>query len=152
MNARTTAMNPRSRQTGATLVVGLILLLVLTVVGVSGMNTATMEVTMAGNAQFQSDAFQQAEDGIDIALAQGNFSTNQAAPTLVPWLNNPDYDRQSKTTYEINTPVPGVAYSTGSGIANMPQACHFDIVSVGKGARNASATHTQGFFVVGPCG
>ena len=49
------------------------LLLVLTVVGVSGMNTATMEITMAGNTQFQQDAFQLAEDGIDIALAHAQL-------------------------------------------------------------------------------
>ena len=72
MNA---AMTLRARQAGATLVVGLVLLLVLTVVGVSGMNTATMEVTMAGNTQFQNDAFQMAEDGIDTVLAQRKFST-----------------------------------------------------------------------------
>ena len=34
---------PRSAQTGATLIVGLVLLLVLTVVGISGMNTATID-------------------------------------------------------------------------------------------------------------
>ena len=66
----TTMRHPplRSRQTGATLIVGLVLLLVLTVVGVSGMNTATMELTMAANTQFQQDAFQLAEDAIDIAI------------------------------------------------------------------------------------
>ena len=53
---------PRRRQAGATLIVGLVLLLVLTVVGVSGMNMATMEITMAGNTQFRQDAFQAAED------------------------------------------------------------------------------------------
>ena len=62
----THALVSRRRQTGATLIVGLVLLLVLTVVGVSGMNTATMEITMAANTQFQQDAFQLAEDGIDI--------------------------------------------------------------------------------------
>jgi type IV pilus assembly protein PilX len=40
---------PPSKQTGATLIVGLVLLLVLTVVGVSGMKTATMEIAMAAN-------------------------------------------------------------------------------------------------------
>ena len=58
----------RAPQTGATLIVGLVLLLVLTVLGVSGMNTATMEITMAANTQFHQDAFQMTEDAIDIVL------------------------------------------------------------------------------------
>ena len=79
----------RARQTGATLIVGLVLLLVLTVLGVSGMNTATMEVTMAGNLQFQQDAFQMAEDGIDIALAQRSYTTDRGADDPLAWRSEP---------------------------------------------------------------
>lgn len=140
---------PRSRQTGATLVVGLVLLLVLTVLGVSGMNTATMEITMAGNTQYREDAFQMAEDGIDIVLATRNFST--IAPTTVPWLNNPGYDRQAVTTFATTTPVPDIAFSMGTSTGTI-QAYHFDIVSVGRGSRNATSTHNQSFYVVGPGG
>jgi type IV pilus assembly protein PilX len=139
----------RSRQTGATLVVGLVLLLVLTVLGVSGMNTATMEITMAGNTQYREDAFQMAEDGIDIVLATRDFST--VAPTTVPWLNDPAYDRQAVTTFAIATPVPDIAFSMGTSAGTI-QAYHFDIVSVGRGSRNATATHNQSFYVVGPGG
>jgi type IV pilus assembly protein PilX len=121
----------RARQTGATLIVGLILLLVLTVVGVSGMNTSTLQVAMSGSAVYQQDAFQ---------------------PLLVNWTGNPDYDRRSVTTFKIATGIPGnSAFSQGQGI-NVPQAWHYDIISVGKGARNATATHTQSFFMPGAGG
>ena len=146
MNA---AIAPRSWQTGATLVVGLILLLVLTVVGVSGMNTATMEVTMAGNTQFQNDAFQMAEDGIDTVLAQRKFSTG-GTTTLAP-TGDPDYDRQAVTRFVTTTPIPDAAFSMGVSTGSV-QAFHFDIVSVGKGPRNASSTHTQSFYQAGPGG
>ena len=140
----------RARQQGATLVVGLVLLLVLTVLGVSGMNTATMEVTMASNTQFQEDAFQAAEDGIDIAIAQRNYTT--VAPTTVaPLPGNPDYNRQSITTFMTTTPVPDLAFSMGTSTGSV-QAFHFDIVSVGMGPRNARDTHNQSFYVVGPGG
>ncbi|HUQ52954.1 MAG TPA: PilX N-terminal domain-containing pilus assembly protein [Gammaproteobacteria bacterium] len=129
----------RSAQTGATLIVGLVLLLVLTVVGVSGMNTATMEITMAANTQFQQDSFQQAEDAIDIALATRAYSTD--APRTVNWLGNPDYDRRAVTTYRMNTPAPGNSFDY--------EAFHFDIQSVGRGPRNALSQHTQSFYVVG---
>jgi hypothetical protein len=143
------AIAPRSWQTGATLVVGLILLLVLTVVGVSGMNTATMEVTMAGNTQFQTDAFQMAEDGIDTVLAQRNYSTS-GTTTLAP-TGDADYDRQAVTRFVTTTPIPDAAFSMGVSTGSV-QAFHFDIVAVGKGPRNASSTHTQSFYQAGPGG
>jgi Tfp pilus assembly protein PilX len=131
---------PRGAQTGATLIVGLVLLLVLTVVGVSGMNTATMEITMAANTQFQQDAFQLAEDGIDIAIGTRAYSTN--APRTINWLGNADYDRRAIVTYRMNT----AAFGSSAGEL---EAFHFDITSVGRGPRNAQSQHTQSFYVVG---
>jgi type IV pilus assembly protein PilX len=130
----------RHMQEGATLVVGLVLLLVLTIVGVSGMNTATMELTMAGNAQFQQDAFQLAEDGIDIAIGTREFSTD--GTRVVDWLGTPEHDRRAETTYRMNTPAPG------SSVGEL-EAFHFDTTSVGRGPRNAQSQHTQSFYVIG---
>jgi type IV pilus assembly protein PilX len=130
----------RSAQTGATLIVGLVLLLVLTVVGVSGMNTATMEITMAANTQFQQDAFQQAEDAIDIAIGTRAYSTD--APRTVNWIGNPDYDRRAVTTFQMTTDAPG---NSGGELA----AFYFDIQAVGVGPRNARSQHNQSFYVVG---
>ena len=140
----------RAEQSGATLIVGLVLLLVLTVVGVSGMNMATMEITMAGNAQFQQDAFQMAETAIDIQIAQRDYTTT--APTDLARLGgNPPYNRQSRTTFQLTTPGPDIAFSMGT-TASAVQAFHFDIVAVGTGPRNAASQHNQSFYVVGPGG
>lgn len=131
----------RSSQGGATLIVGLVLLLVLTMLGVSGMHTATMEVTMAANAQFQQDAFQMTEDAVDIVIGTLDYTTNN--PTnLLPV--GGDYDRRAITRYQYNTPVPDAAYS-----ADEVEAFHFDIQAVGTGPRNASSQHIQSFYVVG---
>lgn len=132
-------------QSGATLVIGLILLLALTILGVSGMNTTTLEITMASNTQFHQDAFQAAEDGIDVPIAQRNFTT--VAPVTV---QEPDRF-QSVTTFTATTPVPDIAFSMGTSSGSV-QAYHFDVRSVGEGARNALSTHTQSFYVVGPGG
>ncbi len=144
MNARRSSPQnwtaPRNAQTGATLIVGLVLLLVLTVVGVSGMNTATMEIAMAANTQFQQDAFQLAEDGIDIAIGTRAYSTD--APRTVNWLGNIDYDRRAVTTYRMNTS------SFGSSTGEL-DAFHFDITAVGRGPRNALSQHNQSFYVIG---
>ena len=52
-NASAIARDGGRRQDGAALVVGLILLLVLTLLAVSGMTTASLELQMAGNEQYQ---------------------------------------------------------------------------------------------------
>ena len=63
------------RQDGAALVVGLVLLVVITVLAISGMNTATTELAMARNDQNYENAFQAAETGIENAISQGTFNT-----------------------------------------------------------------------------
>jgi len=132
----------RNRQTGATLVVGLILLLVLTVVGISGMNTATMEITMAGNAQFQQDAFQAAEDAIDLAVGTRGYNTDEVPHDIVA-LGSADSDRWSETLYLCNTPVPRGGFTFGEF-----DAFHFETRATGRGPRGAPATHMQGFYVI----
>lgn len=149
--ARLALAKPHRRERGAALIIGLILMMVITVLGVSGMNMATLELTMAGNTQSQEAAFQAAETGIDIPLAQGNYTT--AAPTNVGPLPLGDgsYQTQSVTTCVTTTPVPDRAFSMGTSTGTA-QAFHFDIVSVGTGPRNAVSTHNQSFYVVGPGG
>jgi Tfp pilus assembly protein PilX len=138
----------RSQQGGATLIVGLVLLLVLTVVGVSGMNTATMEVTMAGNTQFQQDAFQLAETAIDIAIAQEIYDFDAGAPENLAPLGVPGYDRRAVITYmPPSTAIPDEANSEGIPDAN--RAFHFQIRAVGEGPRGGTATQTQSFYIRG---
>lgn len=49
------------QQRGATLIVGLVLLLILTMVGMSGLNVSTMQEKMAGSIRDRQLAFQSAE-------------------------------------------------------------------------------------------
>jgi len=69
------AMIDRKRQQGAALIIGLLLLVVITILAVSGMNTATTELALARNDQTYENAFQSAETGLETALAQGNWNT-----------------------------------------------------------------------------
>ena len=139
----------RAKQSGATLIVGLILLLVLTVLGVSGMSTARMEVRMAGNTQYRQDAFQLAESGIDLAIAGGGYTTTAGGSTI-DWLGT-DYDRKVVTTFETATPLSSVAFSMGNTAGGgSVMAYHFEADSQGKAPRNANAAQRQGFYVLGP--
>jgi hypothetical protein len=125
--------------------------MVITVLGISSMHTATLEVTMAGNTQFHQEAFQAADTGIDISIAQRNFTT--VAPAILPVtpLDDGSYDTQAVSTFMENTPVPDDAFSMGVNAGSV-QAFHFDISAVGRGPSNAVATHNQSFYIVGPGG
>ena len=57
------------RQTGAALITGLILLIVMTLIGVTAMQTTALEERMAGNMRDQNLAFQAAEAGLRDAEA-----------------------------------------------------------------------------------
>ena len=132
-------------QKGAALVVGLVLLLVLTLLGISGMNMATLELTIAGNTQAQQLAFQAAETGIDIALS-GPVDT--AAPYVYPTqlLGDGSYEVDARIECTGTTRVPDGIYS-----ANLSaRAIHFDATATGRGPRNAVSTHTQSIYIIGP--
>ena len=66
---------PRKRERGIALVIALVFLVMLTILGVSLMNTTSLEGRMAGNAQETNRAFHTAESAIDNALADKTFAT-----------------------------------------------------------------------------
>ena len=142
------------QQQGAALVVGLILLVVITVLAISGMNTATTELAMARNDQNYENAFQAAETGLEQALNQGQFSTTVGSSTT-QYINSYD-EVTSSIAFEDSTIVPDKAFSlgVGSGIS----AYHFLATSqsISRRAagsttdRDSTAVHTQAFYVVGP--
>lgn len=146
----------KSRQDGAALVIGLILLVVITVLAVSGMNTATTELAMARNDQNSENAFQAAETGIETGIARPFFDPD-AVITINESINGGSETVEAVIQYVDETiPSDDDAYSIGEG-AGMA-AHHFSIVSTaesnrvigGDTDRDASAQHIQRFYVVGP--
>ncbi len=144
----------RHSQQGAALVVGLMLLVVITVLAISGMNTATTELALARNDQAYEDAFQAAETGLANALEQGQFAT--AGTTSMTHIPSSYQSIATTIEFEDSTMVPDKAFSlgVGSGIS----AYHFLATSQAELSRDpgnttdrdASATHSQAFYVVGP--
>ena len=126
----------------------MILLMVLTLLAISGMNTATVELQMAGNMQYSQNAFQAAETGIELAMASGSHNTARRChashrdhryltptrPPLVPMPNG-------------TTPVPTGGYSMGGGTGSRP----ITLISPARAPRRAMRlVNTQSFYVVGP--
>jgi type IV pilus assembly protein PilX len=143
------------QQQGAALVISLVLLVIITVLAVSGMNTATTELAMARNDQNYENAFQAAETGLEQALAQGRFNT-VAATNLGQNIINTHDSVATVIVFEDTTLVPDRAFSlgAGSGIAayhfNATSTAESERVQGGDTDRDASAVHTQAFYIVGP--
>lgn len=141
-------------QSGAALVISLILLVVVTVLAVSGMNTATTELAMARNDQNYENAFQAAETGIETALGQDDFPTDTVT-ILNPFISYHD-EVSARTEYIEDLPVIDSAFSLGSGFV----AYHYEVTSTAESKRvagggtdtdrDASSQNTQAFYVVGP--
>jgi type IV pilus assembly protein PilX len=148
----------RNRQQGAVLVISLLLLVVITTLAISGMNTATTELAMARNDQNYEFAFQAAETGLDTIMAMGRFVPSPTPLDLgSSYVTGSTHDAYTGTVFtEDTTLVPDTAFSlgVGSGIS----AYHFLATSESKSSRapgsdtdrDASALHTQAFYVVGP--
>jgi len=62
--------NNKRLERGAALIVSLLLLLVLTVLALSLINTSTFEIGISGNEKTRLEAFYAAEAGIQMALSQ----------------------------------------------------------------------------------
>jgi type IV pilus assembly protein PilX len=147
-------MTQFKKQQGAALIVGLILMVVITVLAISGMNTATTELAMARNDQNYENAFQAAETGLEEVLASGQFNTTINA-SLTKTITTHD-SVSAQIVYENSTIVPdkGFSLGVGSGIA----AYHFNATATAISARmpggttdrDSSAVHSQSFYIVGP--
>ena len=143
---RTTSGYPTAqRQSGAALVVGLLLLLVLTVLAISGTNTSTLSLIVAGNAQYSQNAFQAAESGIERSIAGNEFNPD---PTLEPERMEGGQERTSfvaTTRSQLNgdprPPLPGSSQAKFSTF-------HFEIESTATAERDAKATNVQGIGVI----
>jgi len=144
------------KQSGAILVVGLVLLLVLTVLGISTMSTASLELNMAGNDQFAENAFQLAESGIDVTIANvaaGVGVPPPLNPGVCPGFNPPVAEPTMGGTVDTRICFTGdiADLSNSSSIGKIRQY-HFETESRGVAQGGAGSWHHQGLFVQGPDG
>ncbi|MBT8132226.1 MAG: hypothetical protein KJO35_08150 [Gammaproteobacteria bacterium] len=144
-------------QSGAALIVSLILLLILTVIAVVGMSTATLELAMAGNMQYQNTAFEAAESIVEAEIMRPDL-VPPTAPGVMPLTAanvNRDYKNPADRTLATATATTSYLGPTGTtgwqlGGATSFSAFHFEVNGVATAAQGAAASHRQGFFVVGP--
>ncbi len=136
-------------QRGIALVMALVMLMILTILGLTAMSTSSLEEKMSGNIQESTRAFEAAESGINSAVGSAgllNPNTTEAAPVT----RNYDYDSKKsgsagvKAWFREYTPPgrsknPNEIYS-----ATNLQEAHFNIKSTGTTLTNAKSVHHQG--------
>lgn len=136
------------KQRGAALVIGLLMLLILTMLAISGMNSASVEFIMAGNEQYHQNAFQAAETGIAQAVATGTYNPGIAATQTVaaPVVNSTTDTYSAVISRQLN----GAPQSAMMWVGNLNtfSSYHFEIQSTGNSVRNGVATNTQGVVII----
>ena len=120
----------RSSQQGASLIIGLIMLLLLTIIGVTSIRTTVLEEKMAGNLKDYNAAFQAAEAGLrdgEQLLATGVLPTFDGAISgyYQPFDNSglPSFWRAydwDDDSIEFNESIAGVSQRPGHVIEELP--------------------------------
>lgn len=137
--------SPRhARQQGAALVVGLLLLVIITLLAVTGMTTANTELIMAGNEQQRQNGFRAAETGVDAAIRSINKNEVNTIPGTCLKSAVTDVFASSSDKYATGSAYLGsgglvVGWGVNSGEANF-----YEVRSAGAGARGARTEVTQG--------
>lgn len=137
------------RQRGTALVVGLVLLAVLTLLAITGMNTSSTELMMAGSEQYRQNAFQASETGIERAITTLATVPQDGVPVVsaLTFVPNSTTDRFRTTSQYMgeDKDVPGFSAGKFAGL-------HYRIESSGTSLRNANAVHEQGAYLVASAG
>ena len=137
----------RSRQRGAALVVGLLLLVVLTLLAISGMNSASTEMIMAGNEQYRQKAFNASSAGIEQALVvldkvpQDAATPTKSAKTKVQGADADDSYETASLYRGSDDNVPGFT-------AGRFAALHYQITSTGTALRQSTSVQNQGAYLI----
>jgi type II secretory pathway pseudopilin PulG len=110
-----------NRQSGAVLVVSLVILTVLTLIGVASMSGSTLELKVASNSQQHDTAFQVAQSIIEILASKSPLNTVdyqvfQADPTATGYEQNLTYTATDGSTASATVTYSGCRANIGSSM------------------------------------
>jgi Tfp pilus assembly protein PilX len=111
-----------TRERGTALIMSLVILMILTILGITAMSTASLEEKMSGNTQEGTRAFEVAESGLQSTL--GDFNQFKLSSSVVTPYPINGRVAQVTTSYLQETEVP-----RGLGFSNDRRAYHFQQVS-----------------------
>ena len=123
----------RSVQRGATLIVGLMLLTLVTLLGLAGAATAHIESQLAHNEQFRENAASAASAGIEVAISRIVSTAESSSAAFSASAKLPGADSR----YEIQVRFLGYDLALPQAEAAHLAGAHFEIISTGYSARRA---------------
>jgi Tfp pilus assembly protein PilX len=143
---------------GIALVVALVFLLMLTILGVTVMNTASLEGRMAGNTQEMNHAFHAAESAIEHVFTDGTIFTTlihigDTTTTTVkyPDATNPTATATVTSTYvEKKNKMPRARDRSNTDSVILFSGAAFDMNSSATTTSNANSTQKQGAVQAAP--
>lgn len=122
-------------QSGAALVVALIMMIVLTLIGLASVFTSTFEIKLSGNKRGSTDAFYAADSGVQVVTARienfdltGKYVDNKYDPFTDPANPNPT---NAKATITHDTTQSGAPRGIKSSAINF-EFEHYLIESTGQ--------------------
>ena len=106
-----TFFDQAKKEEGSVLVVALLILVLLTLIGISATRTGEIELQISGNEKYHKIAFYAAESGWEVAVSwlddqyPPSTTSSVAGPTTMPGDNN--------TTYSYSTSFDGAEHAPG---------------------------------------
>jgi Tfp pilus assembly protein PilX len=157
-------MNSKYKQNGAVLVVSLLLLLVLTVIGVTGLSNTNLEERMSGNFHHTTLVYQSAESALEQIYLSSNPETTDnpfytiANDPMISAINaGEDPDDPTVVSATFNGDLKSASLSTSTtvlfdGMKNCPETTFGEVICSKIQARaqaditatNTTATHVLG--------
>lgn len=130
MNAANLASSrrlPHRTQSGIALIVSLLLLVVITLLGITGMRNTTLEEKMAGNMRDHQLAFHAAESALRdaesklqaVTLPNFNNTNGYYQPDTTIW-KTVDWNPANNGAIAVSTTIPGVAEQPSYYLEEMP--------------------------------
>lgn len=151
------------RESGAILVVALIMLIIITIVGLSTIGSTGLEVKMAANAQFKNMAFQGSEHAIEetsvdrrflgTVLIQSNLAT-PIWPTKIISTASQDNDQlnsNSLVKYAGNADLNADGGNSDNEGSSRGVLHNFEVYGIASIANTGALnTNVRGLYVEGP--
>lgn len=141
------------QQRGAALIVGLVLLMVLTVLGISGMTTARLEVAMADNMQRGQYAFQSAQSAVNAQMRQapGQITLNGSEVRGFELLSDVPFDYKDTANATIATALVDTTFQGYIDFGESTKQVHYESRAIATTpSRGAQSIQRAGYFVLAP--
>jgi len=103
MNPATGRDALRRNQRGTTLLIGLIMLVLLTLIGLQSINSATSNLKVVGNIQYQQEALGAAQASINMVLSKGSYFSD---PSTAPTSDSVDVTGDGTADYKVTLAQP----------------------------------------------